>query len=87
MRARPAPTAAATAMTAAMLLAAGGCYQHVVSAKGPGADRYDLHEPSIGKDDSVWAKPSARTKKDETYGLGPGSEVPGQVRKPAGQDN
>ena len=73
------------AASCAALAAAAGCYEHVVSAKGPGADRYDLHEPNIGRDESVWATPGARPK-DETYGMRPGGDAPGQTR-PASNDD
>lgn len=36
---------AAAALAAGVLTAAGGCYQRVVSARGPGADRYNIEEP------------------------------------------
>jgi hypothetical protein len=29
------------------LLAAGGCYQHVVRAEGASPGRYDIHEPNL----------------------------------------
>ena len=32
-------------LCAAALLA--GCYQHVISARGPGADAVDTHEPNL----------------------------------------
>ena len=72
-------------LASAALATTQGCYQHVVSAKGPGADRYDLHEPSIGRDESVWSTPGARPK-DETYGMRPGGDAPGQTR-PASVDD
>jgi hypothetical protein len=42
--------------TVAVLLAGGGCYQHVVGAKGYGASGTDVYEPSV-KD-----SPAARSK-------------------------
>ena len=84
MRRTTARTAILAASVAALAVAS-GCYQHVVSAKGPGAERYDLHEPNIGPDDSVWATPRPRAK-DDSYGLRSASEVPGQTR-PASKDD
>jgi hypothetical protein len=82
---RPIPRFLALTLTAAALAAAGGCYKHVVGAKGPGADRYELHEPSIGEDESVWSTPRPRPK-DDSYGLRQPNDVPGQTR-PASQDD
>ena len=80
----------ALACCAAALACATGCYRHVVGAKGPGAERYDVQQPNIGRDESVWSTPTPRSARDENYGLGQGSDVPGQVRrtpKPKQQDD
>ena len=33
----------------------GGCYQKVVGVKGPASQKYNIEEPSIGRDESVWS--------------------------------
>lgn len=39
-----------------------GCYRHVVGARGPGAENYEVHEASIGEDESVWSTPRPKVK-------------------------
>ena len=44
------------------LPALAGCYRHVVGARGPGAENYEVHEASIGEDESVWSTPRPKVK-------------------------
>ena len=54
--------ALAFAALAVALPALAGCYRHVVGARGPGAENYEVHEASIGEDDSVWSSPRPKVK-------------------------
>jgi hypothetical protein len=51
---RPAPPRGLARAALAFIVAASpgltGCYRHVVRAEGPGADRYDVHEPNVEPD-------------------------------------
>jgi hypothetical protein len=42
-------------------LAAGGCYRHVVEVRG-GPSNVPVHEPNIGKDESIWSNPGPKPR-------------------------
>jgi hypothetical protein len=54
MKARESKLALVCATGVAVSGAAGlsGCYEHVVSARGPGADRVDISKPNVPRDSS-----------------------------------
>ena len=62
-----------------------GCYRHVVGAKGPGAENYEVHEASIGEDESVWSSPRPRVKEPNRAAGTTGSSI-GTTRPAAIED-
>jgi hypothetical protein len=55
--------ALAVAMTAGVVATA-GCYERVVGVKGPGADAYDVYQPSLKtKNEAIKKKASAAPNK------------------------
>lgn len=46
----------AVAAIVLVLLPAGGCYRHVVEVRG-GPSNVPVHEPNIGKNESIWSNP------------------------------
>jgi len=59
-RRRPAAPFAA-ALLALGVLAAAGCYRHVVEVRG-GPSNVPVHEPNIGKDESIWSNPAPKQR-------------------------
>ncbi|MFM7799372.1 MAG: hypothetical protein ACKPBA_10395 [Planctomycetota bacterium] len=59
-RRRPAAPFAA-ALLALGVLAAAGCYRHVVEVRG-GPSNVPVHEANIGKDESIWSNPAPKQR-------------------------
>jgi len=59
-RRRPAAPIAA-ALLAMGLLPAAGCYRHVVDVRG-GPSNVPVHEPNIGRDESIWSNPAPKQR-------------------------
>ena len=57
---RPAASIA-PALLALALLPAGGCYRHVVEVRG-GPSNVPVHEPNIGRDESIWSNPGPKPR-------------------------
>jgi hypothetical protein len=71
-------------LAATALLGAGGCYQHVVGVKGPASQNYDVHEPNIGRGESVWSPDQPRPVEQDRYSqttLDRAKPVPSKTRK------
>lgn len=50
---------AALGAVAIMSICAGGCYERVVGAEGPGADSYDIYQPNLkSTENSAFKRPS-----------------------------
>jgi hypothetical protein len=58
---RTRPAALIPAAVALGALAAGGCYRHVVEVRG-GPSNVPVHEPNIGKDESIWSNPGPKPR-------------------------
>jgi hypothetical protein len=57
----------------------------VVGATGPGAENYEVHEASIGEDESVWSSPRPRIK-EPNRAVGTSGSAIGTTRPAAIED-
>ena len=84
---RRVPGLAPRALLAAAIALPGlaGCYRHVVGARGPGAENYEVHEASVGEDESVWSTPRPKVK-EPNRAVGTTSSSIGTTRPAALED-